>query len=124
MTFEVGIVETVRASHVMPGRPLPEGEPHWHDYRVEVTIERDDLDEAGMVVDLDVLRSAFAMVMADVAEASLDERLGAPGTTVERFAVWAHARIGGTLGHLEDGTMRVRVWEGTDAFGGYRATVG
>jgi 6-pyruvoyltetrahydropterin/6-carboxytetrahydropterin synthase len=124
MSFEVGIAGNVRASHVMPGRPPPEGDRHAHDYRVRVTIEREELDEAGMVVDLDVLRRALDEAIADVAGADLDERLGVEGVTVERFAAWVHARIADAIGVLPDATLRVRVWEDPEAFGGYAAPTG
>ena len=47
--YEAGTALQVRAFHVMPGMPPPEGERHSHDYRLEVVVRRDDLDERGMV---------------------------------------------------------------------------
>lgn len=123
MSFEVGIVGTVRASHVMPGRPLPEGELHSHDYRLDVVIERGDLDRDGMVVDLDVLRQALDDTIARIAGADLGERLQIDEVTVERLAAWLHARIVEAVGSLPGATISVRVWEAPDAFGGYAAPV-
>jgi 6-pyruvoyltetrahydropterin/6-carboxytetrahydropterin synthase len=123
MSFEVGIVRTVRASHVMPGRPLPEGEPHSHDYRLDVVIERGELDDEGMVVDLDVLRGALDATIAEIEGADLGERLGMDEVTVERFAGWLHGRIADAVSSLRGATVRVRVWEAPDAFGGYAAPV-
>jgi 6-pyruvoyltetrahydropterin/6-carboxytetrahydropterin synthase len=124
MTFEVGVVGLVTASHVMPGRPLPEGELHAHDYRVHVTVEGDDVDEAGMVVDLDVLRHSLDTALAEVESADLSVRLRMEEVTVERFAAWVHARIAEAIGSVPGATIRVRVWEGPDAFGGYAAPHG
>jgi 6-pyruvoyltetrahydropterin/6-carboxytetrahydropterin synthase len=124
MSFEVGIVGNVRASHVMPGRALPEGELHAHDYRLDVTIERDELDGAGMVVDLDALRRSLDTTIGEVAGSDLGERLGIDEVTVERFAGWVHARIADAIGLLPGATIRVRVWEGPRAFGGYAAPAG
>lgn len=124
MSFDVGIVGSVRATHVMPGLPLPEGEPHPHDYRIRVTIERDELDEAGMVVDLDTLRRALETTMAEIAGTDLGERLHMQPVTVERFAAWVHARIAARIGELSGAMIRVRVWEDPQAFGGYSAPTG
>ena len=124
MSFEVGVVGRVSASHVMPGRPPPEGELHAHDYRVEVTVGGDDLDEAGMVVDLDVLRVALDAALAQVEGADLGVRLGMDEVTVERFAAWVHGRMAEAIGSVARATIRVRVWEGPDAFGGYTAPSG
>ena len=35
MTCEVGLSRSVRALHVMPGLPGPQGQLHDHDYRIE-----------------------------------------------------------------------------------------
>jgi 6-pyruvoyltetrahydropterin/6-carboxytetrahydropterin synthase len=123
MSFEVGIVGTVRASHVMPGRPLPEGELHSHDYRLDVVIERGELDGEGMVVDLDVLRRALEETIAEIDGADLGERLRMDEVTVERFAGWLHGRIADAVGGMSGAMVRVRVWEAPDAFGGYAAPV-
>jgi 6-pyruvoyltetrahydropterin/6-carboxytetrahydropterin synthase len=108
----------------MPGLPVPEGQPHSHDYRITVTIDRDGLDEAGMVIDLDALRRALETTTAEVAGVDLGEHLQMQGVTVERFAGWVHARIAEAIGDLPGATIRVRVWEGPDAFGGYSAPAG
>ena len=123
MSFEVGVVGTVRASHVMPGRPLPEGELHAHDYRLEVVIERAELDGEGMVVDLDVLRHTLDGAVAEIEGADLGERLGIDEVTVERLAGWLHGRIAEAVDGPDVATVRVRVWETPDAFGGYAAPV-
>ena len=59
MTCEVGLSRNVRAFHIMPGLPGPEGELHDHDYRIEIVVDREQLDERGMVCDLDVLEAAL-----------------------------------------------------------------
>jgi 6-pyruvoyltetrahydropterin/6-carboxytetrahydropterin synthase len=123
MSFEAGIVGIVRAAHVMPGRPLPEGDIHSHEYRLEVVVERPELDEAGMAVDLDTLRNALQQTIIEVDGVDLGEHLQLEEVTVERFARWVHARIADAIGSIPDATIRVRVWEAPDAFGGYAAPV-
>jgi 6-pyruvoyl tetrahydropterin synthase len=54
--YEVGLSRTMRACHVMPGRPGSEGRLHCYDYRIDVVVDRERLDESGMVCDLDVRR--------------------------------------------------------------------
>ena len=121
MSYAVGIVDTVRARHVMPGMPLPEGAPHDHDYRIEMSVERTALDDAGMVVDIDVLRRALAAVTDRMAGADLGEVLETDeAVTVERLSRWLHAGLAEGLGSLHEAAMTVRVWEGPDAFGAYR----
>ena len=47
--FQVGTAIEFPAKHVMPGMEGPEGQLHEHQYRLEVLVEREQLDERGMV---------------------------------------------------------------------------
>ena len=119
--YETGTALQVRAFHVMPGMPPPEGERHSHDYRLDVVVRRDDLDERGMVVDLDVLDEALRAAAAQVEGADLETVVPAEAVTVEVFARWLHDQLSAALGSLAGVTLTVRVWESPVAFGGYTA---
>ena len=125
--YETGTAVEVQAFHVMPGLPPPEGELHSHDYRLDVVVSREELDERGMVVDLDVLVDALRGIADSVDGANLDEVVeaaaGAEGVTVEVFARWVHDRLGQALGPVRGATLAVRVWETPEAFGGYGAAL-
>jgi 6-pyruvoyltetrahydropterin/6-carboxytetrahydropterin synthase len=123
--YETGTALTVRAFHVMPGMPPPEGERHSHDYRLDVVVAREDLDGRGMVVDLDLLEQALRNAAAQVEGVDLDriQPADAGAVTVEVFARWLHGQLAEALGGLPDGTLAVRVWESGTAFGGYTAPV-
>jgi 6-pyruvoyl-tetrahydropterin synthase len=122
--YETGTAVTVRAFHVMPGLPPPEGERHAHDYRLDVVVRRDDLDERGMVVDLDVLDAALRATAGEIDGADLDAMIGGPeAVTVEVFARWVHARLAVALPPLAGVVLAVRVWESPVAFGGYAAAL-
>ena len=89
MTYEVGLSREVRAFHVMPGKPGPEGERHHHDYRIEALVKRRDLDERGMVCDLDLLGEALSELTARIDGKDLEDAIQPPdgeGVTVEAFA--------------------------------------
>jgi 6-pyruvoyltetrahydropterin/6-carboxytetrahydropterin synthase len=120
--YEVGLFSAFTAWHVMPGIEGPEGELHSHDYRLEAVIARDELDDRGMVCDLDVLQAAVDRMLARVRDRDLDEIRPpeAEAVTVEILARWAHEELARAIGALP-GTLAVRVWESPIAFGGYRA---
>jgi 6-pyruvoyltetrahydropterin/6-carboxytetrahydropterin synthase len=123
--YEVGVSRSFRAQHVMPGMPGPEGELHTHDYRLEVVVERADLDERGMVCDLDVLQDRVEGIVARVEGGRLDEVQGLQhpeGVTVEVLARWSRDAIRSALGSEAGDAVSVRVWESPVAFGGYRAS--
>jgi 6-pyruvoyl-tetrahydropterin synthase len=122
--YEVGTRAQVRAFHVMPGLPPPEGERHAHDYRLDVVASRTELDDRGMVVDLDRLDQVLGAVTDRLADADLDEVIrDAAAVTVEVFARWLHAQLSAALDSARDISLAVRVWESPTAFGGYVGTV-
>ena len=123
--FETGTALQVRAFHVMPGMPPPEGERHSHDCRLDVVVRCDELDERGMVVDLDLLDKALRDAAAQVDGADLEriQPADAEAVTVELFARWLHGELAAALGRLPGASLAVRVWESPVAFGGYTASL-
>jgi 6-pyruvoyltetrahydropterin/6-carboxytetrahydropterin synthase len=126
--YETGTAREVRAFHVMPDMPPPEGERHSHDYKLDLVVSRAELDDKGMVVDLDLLEKALLDVIEVVEDGDLDEiirpDLGVDAVTVEAFARWVHDRVTETLeGTSEGSVLAVRVYENPVAFGGYTAPI-
>ncbi|HEY5358499.1 MAG TPA: 6-carboxytetrahydropterin synthase [Streptosporangiaceae bacterium] len=123
MTYEVGLTRTVRAFHVMPGLPGPEGQLHDHDYRIEVVVSREQLDDRGMVCDLDVLEAAMTELAGRIDGRNLEEirPAEAEAVTVEVLARWVHDTLSPVITREGGNSLAVRVWETAAAFGGYRA---
>ncbi len=123
--YQVGTATDVRAFHLMPGVEGPEGRLHAHDYRIEVMVERAELDERGMVCDLEALEVALGEAADDVRDVDLETIRpdGVEAVTVEVFARWAHAALAEPVRRAGGEVLTVRVWESPDAFGGYRAPV-
>jgi 6-pyruvoyltetrahydropterin/6-carboxytetrahydropterin synthase len=120
--FETGASIAFCSFHIMPGAPPPEGERHTHDYRIDVVVAREELDERGMVVDLDVLGEVLEGLRSRLDGADLDQViLDAAAVTVEVFARWVHERVGEAMAGSGCDDLSVRVWESPIAFGGYRA---
>ena len=122
MTCEVGLSRSVRAFHIMPGLPGPEGQLHDHDYRIEIVVDREQLDGRGMVCDLDVLEAALTELTSRVDGRNLEEirPAEAEAVTVEVFARWVHDTLSPAIASAGGDTLAVRVWENPVAFGGYR----
>ena len=124
--YQVGTAVEFSAQHVMPGVEGPEGTLHTHEYRLEVLLEREVLDDRGMVCDLDVLDAVLGRIDDTVRGRNLDliRPPDAEAVTVEVFARWAHAEIAGELAGTGVDQVSVRVYENSDAFGGYSAPPG
>jgi 6-pyruvoyltetrahydropterin/6-carboxytetrahydropterin synthase len=124
VTYEVGLSRNVRAFHVMPGLPGPEGQLHDHDYRIEIVVSRDQLDNRAMVCDLDVLEEALTRLTERIEGRNLEEirPADAEAVTVEVFARWVHDTLSAAVAVGDGATLAVRIWENPVAFGGYRGT--
>src|SRR5579864_819818 len=123
VTYEVGLARGVRAFHIMPGLPGPEGQLHDHDYRIEIVVDREQLDDRGMVCDLDVLEAALTELTSRIEGRNLEEirPAEAEAVTVEVFARWVHNSLSRVVAAAGGGALAVRIWETPVAFGGYRA---
>jgi 6-pyruvoyltetrahydropterin/6-carboxytetrahydropterin synthase len=123
MTYEVGLSRSVRAFHVMPELPGPEGQLHHHDYRIEIVVDREQLDDRAMVCDLDILEAAITELTGRIEGRNLEEirPADAKAVTVEVFARWVHDTLAPAIATAGGDTLAVRVWETPVAFGGYRA---
>ena len=119
--FQVGTAIEFPAQHIMPGVEGPEGELHEHDYRLDVVVEREKLDDRGMVCDLDVLEAALHGIDAIVRGKNLEviRPVDAEAVTVEVFARWAHDFLADAIRNTGAETLSVRVWESAVSFGGY-----
>jgi 6-pyruvoyltetrahydropterin/6-carboxytetrahydropterin synthase len=119
--FQVGTAIEFPAQHIMPGMDGPEGELHSHDYRLDVVVERDGLDDRGMVCDLDVLEAALQSIDATVRGKNLEviRPADAEAVTVEVFARWAFDHLAEAIRHTGAHAMSVRVWENDVSFGGF-----
>lgn len=125
MTFEVGASKPLRALHRLPWGTEAERQPHEHEYRIEVVVEREGLDELGVVCDLDVLRAGLDDVLGRLEGRDLDEIRpeDAEGVTVELLARWLHGALADVVRRAGGEALAIRVWEAPDAFGGYRARI-
>jgi 6-pyruvoyltetrahydropterin/6-carboxytetrahydropterin synthase len=122
--FEVGTARSVRAFHVMPGMPGPEGTLHSHDYRIDVVVRRAELLD-GMVCDLDVLDAALERIVDTVADEDLEKIRPdeAEAVTVEVFAQWVHGALAEPVRSAGGEHLLIRVWESDAAYGGYAAAL-
>jgi 6-pyruvoyltetrahydropterin/6-carboxytetrahydropterin synthase len=125
MRFEVGASRPLRALHRLPWGTEEERQPHQHDYRIEVVVEREGLDDRGVVCNLDDLRAGLDDVLGRLEGRDLDEirPADAEGVTVELLARWLHGSLAEVVQRAGGQTLAIRVWEAADAFGGYRAPV-
>ena len=123
--YHVGTAAEFEALHIMPGMDGPEGTLHSHDYRLDVVLDRAQLDARGMVCDLDVLHEIIDGIVETVAGKNLESirPADADAVTVEVFARWSHQQIAAGLTGSGVDQIHVRIYENPVAFGGYSGPV-
>jgi 6-pyruvoyltetrahydropterin/6-carboxytetrahydropterin synthase len=119
--YHVGTAAEFVAFHIMPGMDGPEGTLHSHDYRLDVVLDRAELDGGGMVCDLDVLHAVIDDIVGTVAGNNLEliRPADCDAVTVEVFARWSHQQIAVGLAGSGVDQIHVRIYENPVAFGGY-----
>ena len=124
--FEVGVARTFHALHQLEAEDPVASHEHDHDYRVEVVARGDRLDEAAMLVDLDLLGAALSECLVELDSVDLGSLSAFAGrnTTVETVAehVWTHVRDGLTRAPALT-SLRVTVYESADAWASVDRTV-
>lgn len=117
--YELAVARDFVARHYLTvPEPGPEGEPHAHDYRVEVRFSGPDLNEFGYLVDIDAVDDGLDRLLDRYEDALLNDlpEFDGQNPSVERFA----ARVGDRLVEALDTTtptaLAVRLWEDADAW--------
>lgn len=121
--YALGVNTGFTARHYLVGGDFgPEGELHAHDYRVEVVLEGDELDEHGFLVDIVRVKAELGRLVERYRDATLNElpELAGLNPGCEVFArVFAESlKDGIDARHLE--ALTVKIWENAEAWARYR----
>lgn len=121
--YALGVITRFSARHYLIGGDFgPEGEPHGHDYRVEVVLEGDELDEHGFLVDIVKVDDALGRLAERYRDRILNElpELAGVNPGVEAFSrVFAESLRGG-LDTAGLSALSVKIWENERAWAEYR----
>ena len=118
-TYALGVNTEFTAKHYLVGGDFgPEGELHAHDYRVEVVLEGDQLDEHGFLVDIVRVKAELARLVDRYRDAILNDlpELEGKNPGCEEFSrVFAES----LRDRLETGrlsNLTVKIWENPEAW--------
>ncbi len=112
------------AAHALRGYKGPCERFHGHNYEVEVAVEADGLDEAGLVIDFQELKKAVReAVLGALDHAFLNEvpPFDELNPTSENIARHIYERVAERLDGGRARVAWVRVWETPDAWAEYHA---
>lgn len=122
--FELTISADFAAAHCLPAYPGKCCRLHGHNWRVDVTVAGNELDENGMLVDFHILKTALQQVLATLDHHYLNEVT--PFTTINPTAecigryIYQQLAASAVLPFDRIKLVCVKVWESPHAVAVYR----
>jgi 6-pyruvoyltetrahydropterin/6-carboxytetrahydropterin synthase len=118
--YRTGLAAPLAATHILPGGSAGERTEHSHDYRIEVTVAGDRLDDQGYLIDIDLLRSVLASVLDRYQGRCLNglPEFSSVPPSLENLSREIHRRMSDALAERAIDLM-VRVWEDREAWASY-----
>jgi 6-pyruvoyltetrahydropterin/6-carboxytetrahydropterin synthase len=123
--YSVGVRDHILVAHSLKGDVYgPAQRLHGATYVVSVEVEREELDEDGIAIDIGYLRSTLRAVLDELDYTNLDGHPGFEhGSTTEHIARFIHREIGRRLPTVSGTTLTVTLDESPVAWARYRAPV-
>lgn len=114
--FEVSVEDTFASGHYLRGYRGKCEKPHGHNYKVRITLEGEQLDHIGLLLDFRELKAAMNDVIDRLDHEMINEI--EPFTTVnpsaENMAKYFYDELNTSLGKSTNGRVRVKLvklWE-------------
>jgi len=118
--YEIGKRYDFCASHVLRGHPGPCGRLHGHNYRLEVRLAGETLDDLHMLLDFYELDAVVKPLIDAVDHRHLNDLppFASVNPTAEAIAAWFHRELVPGIREASSGRARlcgIRLWETPDA---------
>lgn len=124
--YTVGVRDHFMVAHSLGGEVFgPAQRLHGATYAAIVELEREELDENEIVIDIGLLRDKLRAVLSELDYRNLDEHPAFRGkaSTTEAIARHVHRELGRRLRLTAGATLTVTLEESPVAFARYRAPV-
>lgn len=124
--YECGVVRHFKAKHALVGDFGNESKPHFHDYRVEISLEGFSLDEDGFLFNLAELgEKTDEVIRSLLSYPSLNyvPRIKGKNPSAENLATYIRESIARKLDLERLESINVTVWESESAWVSYTSSV-
>jgi 6-pyruvoyl-tetrahydropterin synthase len=124
--YTVGVRDHVLVAHSLRGEVFgPAQRLHGATYVVSVEVEREELDEHGIAIDIGFLRAKLREVLDAIDYRNLDDHpaFESGSSTTEHVARYIHRELGRRLPVVAGTTLTVTLDESPAAWARYRAPV-
>ncbi len=111
--YELTVERTFAAAHHLRGYEGACGQPHGHNYRVQITVAGSQLDQQGLLIDFGYLKSICDEVIAELDHTDLNEHptFADANPSSENLARYIFAQVAGQLEQSRVRVTAVSVWE-------------
>ena len=115
--YRITLKDTFSSAHSLWDAQGKFEDLHGHDFKVEVDLERNELDEIGVVVDFLDVKPKLKEVLKRIDHAFLNDlpEFKGKNTSVENIARFIHDELSKQLAGKGVTVKRVTVWETEDA---------
>ncbi len=119
--YELTVVEDFSAAHSLPSSGGKCERLHGHNWKVEVQVWADRLDEVGMAIDFHDLRSLLRPILEELDHSHLNDHpaFQTHSPTAENIARHIYQRLADLLPAKKVRMGRVRIWESEDTAAAY-----
>jgi 6-pyruvoyltetrahydropterin/6-carboxytetrahydropterin synthase len=119
--YELTVHEVFSAAHRLPNTGGRCERLHGHNWKVEIQVAAEELNDVGMVLDFHELRKALHAVLDELDHSFLNELPAFQQSlpTAENLARYIHGGLAGRLPAPRVRLARVRVWESEDSAASY-----
>jgi 6-pyruvoyltetrahydropterin/6-carboxytetrahydropterin synthase len=124
--YSLGMRRSFDARHYLVGGDWgPENIEHAHHYRMELTLEAQELDQHGFLVDIVEVEKHMVEVAAELQGKALNEldSLAGLNPSIEQLATVIHGIFRKRLANFRLEALTVTIWEDDIAWTSYRTAV-
>jgi 6-pyruvoyltetrahydropterin/6-carboxytetrahydropterin synthase len=124
--YSLGVQREFSARHFLVGGDWgPENSEHGHRYRMELVLEKNQLDRHGFLVDIVAVEDHMDAVAAEYQGKTLNALAAFEGInpSIERLATVIHDAFRERLAHFQLQALAVTIWEDDIAWTSYRAVL-
>jgi len=121
--YTVAVTRDFIANHYLIGGDWgSENFPHAHHYVAEVSIEAEQLDQHGYLVDIVAIEAALDGIVGNFRDQLLNDKPEFAGLnpSIEHFSRIICEQLLAAINPPGTGTLRIKLWENATCWAGYR----
>ncbi|HAS17916.1 MAG: 6-carboxytetrahydropterin synthase QueD [Nitrospirae bacterium RIFCSPLOW2_12_42_9] len=119
--YEIKVITTISAAHSLRNYPGDCKNIHGHNYKVEVVMQSEGLDNLGMAIDFRMLRQEIERLLQTLDHTYINDKppFDTINPTAENLSQWIYDTLSKKLNRDIARVCRVNVWENENSSASY-----